>query len=83
MASTNVFSSQFKDAVTRFIEKRVSHGVAEIINWTEDQPSPYYCETCGPDSVEVNISYKDTSGEQRLYTYYGGFGELVSELCDG
>jgi hypothetical protein len=40
----------------------------------------YYCDTCGPDPITVEIFYDTTDGKSGSYFYYGDLGEFIREL---
>lgn len=46
----------------------------------QDEPSPYYCETCGPDPVTVTIYWEKPDGQTGNFLWYGDLGELISQL---
>lgn len=55
-----------------------------IITLDEQIPSPYYCETCGPDPYTINIIAKDEAGAVLGQTsVYMTMGEVIEELMAG
>jgi hypothetical protein len=54
--------------------------VKEVVSWEQNDPSPYYCETCGPDPIEVSINYVTEDDQYKTYFFYGDLGELIRNL---
>ena len=52
----------------------------EVTTWSEDIPSSWYCETCGPDPVTVTVVYVDSKGGTKSYLYYGYLGEFIEAI---
>lgn len=48
----------------------------------EEAPSPYYCETCGPDPYYTNLKWTDSTGGKRRIRYYGTLGEIIQEILN-
>lgn len=75
----------FYEAIREFLLRTQKYGFSDlkegfVTGVTQFDPSPHYCDTCGPDPITVGIYYEMPNGETGMYTWYGNLGELISGL---
>jgi hypothetical protein len=74
------WKDNFHEAVRQWLIDNRGIDVAEVTLVHQELPSEWYCETCGPDPITVDITYLDSSGKARAYFWYGDLGEFINML---
>lgn len=74
------FQDRFNEAVKEYVSRVWDSGIKEIEFVDEELPSQFYCDTCGPDPIQVQITYRDADDKRRTVRYYGGMAEFIREL---
>jgi len=77
------WKADFYSAVKEFINDRYAAGAVEVVD--VDDRAYTFENSLGYADLDytVDISYKDTEGRLRLFTYNGGFSSLIGDLTDG
>lgn len=75
----------FYEAVREFLIQNSPYGKADmeesfVTDVWQDDPSPWYCDTCGPDPVTLTIIFERPNGDTFTHMWYGSMGELISRL---
>ena len=74
--------TQLDNWARNYVERVYKFDIAEgtHFDFEEERPSPFYCETCGPDPFRTTISWTDENGLFQSVGYYGTLGEMIQEI---
>ena len=73
------WKTSFYDAVRQYLGLPEGYTVTSI---DEDTPSPYFCETCGPDSVKTYFRYTTDLGESTYEVRYISMSDFMESLIN-
>lgn len=68
------------EAIAEFLRTSKGLDAVKVTDFYDHTQWSGGCETCGYDEIVCDISYVNSKGKSRLYTYSGGFSSLVSAL---
>lgn len=71
-----------EDALIRYLARYESIVATEIMHFNDRTTWGGYCETCEYEKIVLDISYKDTVGHTKTFTYDGSFSSLLYDLTD-
>ena len=77
-----IYTAAFLNAVANHLRKNFDLDISEVYTFEEKTESTGGCETCAWDFTVVYITYRDSDGQKRRFTFDDDFATLVRALTD-